>query len=160
MTWPSWTKKRGREACFCSLACAKKFFKGKNHPNFKDGLSCRKLKNQWKRILAQPHIKKWNNYEVFEKDVLDSRPSLNNVSLFKIKSSKPFGPNNFCWNNPQAQKTLVTFGGKDIDRAELATLLGMSKTALRNRIKKWGIEKAISTPRQNYPQHQRRLKKV
>ena len=97
---------------------------------------------------------RWHVFEHFWND-MGKRPA--GMTLDRINNNGPYSPSNCRWvdwrtqNRNRRDVKLYLYKGKMRSTPEIAELLGMERYAFWHRIKHWGIEKAISTPKYKSP---------
>ena len=93
----------------------------------------------------------WKDFAVFLADI-GPRPGAN-YSLERVNNDGPYGPDNTVWipSSQQARNTRtnrwLTHDGETKLITEWAKQIGIAPASLRERIQKWGLEKALSTPK-------------
>jgi hypothetical protein len=96
---------------------------------------------------------RWKSFEAFYADMGD-RPA--GMSLERIDRDKNYEPGNCVWANAKAQAlnrdstVFYESGGQKMCLTEWAALLGITRYALKVRVQRWGVDRAVSTPRRNY----------
>ena len=94
--------------------------------------------------------KRWGKFEHFFSD-MGERPE--GTSLERKDSSKGYSPENCIWATPKQQAlnrphtVMVTFRGLSMCKSDWARKLGIRPYALNLRIRKWGLERALTTER-------------
>ncbi len=93
----------------------------------------------------------WRDFAAFIADI-GMRPAPG-YSLERIDNTKPYGPGNTAWipagqqaRNTKANRWL-TYNGHTKLITDWARELGLVPSSLRERIQKWGLDKALSTPK-------------
>ena len=134
--------------------------KGKPHH-----LSCTPTWNSWKgmhdRTKHRPnyeHVKvcaRWDDFLLFLED-MGERPE--GMTIDRIDGSGDYEPENCRWADTKTQlenrkcTDWITFDGITQTQAQWARELGISRTAMNNRLKRgWSIERALTTPLRRYP---------
>lgn len=93
----------------------------------------------------------WRDFAAFIADI-GMRPAPG-YSLERIDNTKPYGPGNTAWipTGQQARNTKanrwLTYNGQTKLITDWARELGLVPASLRERIQKWGLDKALSTPK-------------
>ena len=76
----------------------------------------------------------------------------------RIDGTKGYEPGNVRWATSQEQNrnrkdnVNLTLHGETHCMAEWAERLGVTRQSLHKRINKWGVERALTAPRRNYPE--------
>jgi hypothetical protein len=138
--------------------------------NTKHGDSFKKLYYTWNNIRERtcrqtnPHYKdygergiglceEWKNYDNFKKWAL-SNGYKRGLTIDRIENDKGYFPDNCRWvsmkiqQNNKRNNRIITYNGQTKTLSEWAEHIGISYTALKQRINKlgWSIEKALTTP--------------
>jgi len=93
--------------------------------------------------------KRWNSFENFLADI-GERPT--GLSLERKNSKKPYSPSNCRWASAKEQAVnrsstvMLTHLGKSMCLSDWAKQLTIQPYALKLRINRWGLEKALTTP--------------
>ena len=83
------------------------------------------------------------------------------LTIDRIDGNKNYEPSNCRWvdwyvqANNKCNNHRVKFNGEEHTISEWARIIGIGKETLRNRILKWGIEKALTTPLMENKSHKR-----
>jgi len=89
----------------------------------------------------------------FENFLLDMGLRPAKLSLGRRDNDGPYSPDNCRWETPLQQggnkrnSRILEHGGRKMHMAAWARELGLNPTSLSERIEKWGLEKALSTPK-------------
>jgi hypothetical protein len=92
---------------------------------------------------------RWGCFENFLADMGERPPG---KTLERQNNDGDYEPSNCCWATALEQSQnrrssrLVTFNGETLSISAWARRLGMSHTSLNNRLKKWSVEKSLTTP--------------
>ncbi len=93
----------------------------------------------------------WQNYENFDADVED--PPRDNLTIDRIDNTKGYEPGNVRWvtmdeqHRNQSNCRWIEFEGRRQLLSEWAAELKLNISSLIERIEKYGIEKALTTPK-------------
>ena len=93
----------------------------------------------------------WHNYHNFIKD-MGLKPNLS-YQIDRIDNEKDYTPDNCRWvsskeNNFKKDRVIkISFKGKTFCKRDWAKYLGISPSTLDSRLKNWGLERALTTPR-------------
>jgi arabinogalactan endo-1,4-beta-galactosidase len=74
------------------------------------------------------------------------------LTIERIENSSGYSPENCKWIKPSAQAKnkrnnhLITYKGQTKILADWARVLNVESSLIRYRLKKWGVERALSTP--------------
>ena len=138
--------------------------KGKPHH-----LSCTPTWNSWKAMHdrtkfreSYAHVKvceRWSDFLLFLED-MGERPE--GMTIDRIDGKGDYEPTNCRWADIKTQldnrncTSWITHNGQTKTQADWARYIGISEKAFNNRLKRgWSVEKAITTPRRQYPHHLR-----
>lgn len=92
----------------------------------------------------------WRTFDNFLRE-MGERPE--GTTLDRINNDGSYCKENCKWSNRHEQMAnsrmahLITFRGETLPTAVWARRLGISRASLRNRLKKWTLEKALITPK-------------
>ena len=93
-------------------------------------------------------------YQLFV-DHIGPRPSpLHQID--RIDGLRGYEPGNVRWATPTEQNrnrrdnVRIAFGGETLCMSEWAGRFGISRQSMQKRVRLWGAEKALSTPRRSY----------
>ena len=145
--------------------------KGKKNHSFKHGLAKTNIYNTWRSMLKRCNDKNhksykryggrgiiilWNSFEEFRDDMYESylkhQKENKNTTIERINNNGNYCKKNCRWATPKEQarnrvgNKLISFRGKTKTGAEWAEELGFDRHVIYFRIKKWGIEKALTKP--------------
>jgi hypothetical protein len=139
--------------------------------NLKHGMKKTKEYETWQRIKARCNNKnhpdyylyggiginvcdRWNNsFENFYLDMGD-RPK-NKTSIERLNTTKGYSPENCIWADSYIQSRnkrnnrIYTFNNKTMCLSDWATYLGITFASLDERLKKWTLEKSLTTFKEN-----------
>ena len=102
---------------------------------------------------------RWKNFEYFKEDLYEDykthykKYGAINTTLDRIDNRLGYAPGNCRWatqkeqNNNRRNNTVIVFRGKTKTLSEWADDIGITISALLFRINKWGMNKALSTPK-------------
>lgn len=94
--------------------------------------------------------KRWRSFTLFLVDMGERPP---HTTLDRIDNSKGYEPSNCRWATPKQQAKnssnprLITFNGITRNVSEWAEHIGIAMTTLLERLEKWPLEEALTTPR-------------
>lgn len=97
--------------------------------------------------------KRWDSFENFFED-MGIRPK--GMTLERLNRNGNYTPSNCVWATPRAQAlnrdstVMISFDGKKKCLTDWANEIGIHRFALSIRIKRWGLKKALTTPRRVY----------
>lgn len=99
----------------------------------------------------------WMKYPNFKKDMFTSylaaKSEYRIVLLDRIDNDKGYTPSNCRWVNPKvscenrSSTHWITFDNKKQTLVSWAREIGISSSSLKTRLKRWGIERALLTPK-------------
>lgn len=104
---------------------------------------------------------RWDSFENFLVD-MGERPEGKTLDRFP-NGKGDYEPGNCRWATPseQARNTsfvrIIEFNGERMPQCDWAKKIGLHRTALGLRLKKWPLEKALTTPRFDANDHGRKL---
>jgi hypothetical protein len=93
---------------------------------------------------------RWNNFSLFLEDMGEAPPG---TSIERIDGNKGYSPENCCWATDSQQSrnrsmtVWIEFNGETLCLFDWANKLGIHYTTLKERLQKWGKEKALTTPK-------------
>ena len=93
----------------------------------------------------------WHNFENFQKWAIDNNYT-ENLTIERIDVNGNYEPKNCKWislseqNSNKRTNHFITFNNETNCLGKWAKKLNISSSTLAYRIKKWGIEKAFTTP--------------
>ena len=98
----------------------------------------------------------WHSFKNFVSD-MGKRPE--GLTLERIENDKEYSPSNCKWATPKEQANNrqnnrhITFNGKTLTVAQWANLCGMKYSTLKERLKRWPIEKSLTQEVQYHAKH-------
>jgi hypothetical protein len=126
-----------------------------------------KTYDAWKSMRKRCYDKKYKNYQhyggrgitvcdrwlnSFENFLEDMGEPPDGLSLDRIDPNGNYRPDNCRWASPREQARnrrttkFIEFGGKSQLLCDWASEVGITPEALSIRIKKWGLQRALTTP--------------
>lgn len=93
---------------------------------------------------------RWKDFDLFLAD-MGLRPSANH-SIERINNDLPYSPENCKWatrheqNRNKSTNRWIEFDGRRMILVDWANHLGMNPITLESRLRKWPVDKALTTP--------------
>lgn len=143
--------------------------------NTKHGLTGTPTHSSWLHMLSRCYNKKtkayadygergifvceeWKGENGFSNFVCDMGIRPENTSLDRKDNNGPYSPSNCRWANraQQARNTsrnvFITWQGETMCRSDWAKRIGITPETLTTRLKRWDIDRAMTTPNQSIRQ--------